>query len=120
MNIVPSNRTIEIGGIWYIPEFHGKYANREASYLTIKHAFEIMKYRRVEWKCNNDNLKSRQAAQKLGFTFEGVFRQHMIIKKKNRDTAWFSIIDSEWKSVKENLDEKQRGYELEQKRWNLL
>jgi RimJ/RimL family protein N-acetyltransferase len=72
----------------------------EAQYLLAKYIFETLGYRRYEWKCNALNAPSRRAAQRYGFTFEGVFRQHMIIKGRNRDTAWFSILDSEWPARK--------------------
>jgi len=90
-------RRAEIGNIWYTPPFHRTYANTETSFLLMGYLFDDLKYRRVEWKCDNENLKSKEAALKLGFTFEGIFRQHMIIKGKNRDTAWFSVTDKEWK-----------------------
>eukprot|EP00027_Filamoeba_sp_ATCC50430_P011894 CAMPEP_0168566328 /NCGR_PEP_ID=MMETSP0413-20121227/14359_1 /TAXON_ID=136452 /ORGANISM="Filamoeba nolandi, Strain NC-AS-23-1" /LENGTH=216 /DNA_ID=CAMNT_0008598337 /DNA_START=20 /DNA_END=668 /DNA_ORIENTATION=+ len=106
LNIVPSNRTIEIGSIWYTPKFQRTYANTESCYLTIKYAFENLKYRRVEWKCNNLNERSRAAALRLGFKYEGLFRQHMIVKGKSRDSAYFSIIDKEWEEVKKNLESK--------------
>jgi len=103
LSIVPEMRRIEIGGIWYTPKFQRTYANTQACYLMIKHAFEDLKYRRVEWKCNNENDRSRNAALRLGFTFEAFFRQHMIVKGKNRDTAFLSIIDGEWPEVKKRL-----------------
>jgi len=106
MRAAPSHRCIEIGGIWYTPKFHRTYANTESAYLLLSHAFDVLKYRRVEWKCNNLNEASKTAALKLGFTYEGLFRQHMIIKGLNRDTAWFSVIDSEWPEVKKKLEEK--------------
>jgi L-amino acid N-acyltransferase YncA len=68
----------------------------EAIYLMARHAFDDLGYRRLEWKCNSLNEASRRAAERFGFTFEGIFRQHMIIKGRNRDTAWYSIIDGEW------------------------
>ena len=68
----------------------------EVHYLMAKHVFEDLGYRRYEWKCDNSNEASKRTANRLGFTFEGVFRQHMISKRANRDTAWFSMIDSEW------------------------
>ena len=104
LNVVPDMRRLELGSIWYTPRFHKTYANTETCYLLLKHAFDDLKYRRVEWKCDNRNDPSKVAAQKLGFTFEGLFRQHMIIKGLNRDTAYFSIIDSEWNDhIKQNL-----------------
>ena len=70
----------------------------EAMYLMMKHAFELG-YRRYEWKCNDLNQPSRSAAKRLGFQFEGIFRQALIVKEHNRDTAWFSVIDSEWPAL---------------------
>jgi hypothetical protein len=74
-------------------------------YLMARHVFEDLGYRRYEWKCNALNEPSRRAALRLGFSFEGVFRQHMIIKGRNRDTAWFSMLDSEWPVRKRNFEE---------------
>lgn len=110
INIVPKNRTIEIGNIWYAPDFQRTYANTESVLLALTHAFEVMGYRRVEWKCDSLNEKSRNAALGLGFQFEGIFRQHMIVKGLNRDTAWFSIIDSEWPQVKRRLQNRLEKY----------
>jgi RimJ/RimL family protein N-acetyltransferase len=76
----------------------------EAMYLMAKHAFEDLQYRRYEWKCHALNVASRSAALRLGFTFEGIFRQHMIVKGKNRDTAWFAMLDSEWPACKAALE----------------
>ena len=73
-------------------------------YLMARHAFETLGYRRYEWKCNALNQASRRAALRLGFTFEGMFRQHMIVKGRNRDTAWFSMLDSEWAARKTALE----------------
>jgi RimJ/RimL family protein N-acetyltransferase len=69
-------------------------------YLMMRHAFEDLGYRRYEWKCNDLNAPSRRAALRYGFTYEGTFRQHMIVKGRNRDTAWFALLDSEWPRVK--------------------
>jgi RimJ/RimL family protein N-acetyltransferase len=89
----------------------------EAQYLLMRYAFEALRYRRYEWKCDSLNAPSRRAAERFGFTFEGVFRQHMIIKNRNRDTAWFSVTDVEWPRLKraferwlasENFDEEGR------------
>jgi RimJ/RimL family protein N-acetyltransferase len=102
----PLHRVIEVGGIMYSPALQRTRGATEAMYLLAQHAFKGMKYRRYEWKCNALNSPSRAAALRLGFTFEGIFRQHMIIKGVNRDTAWFSMLDSEWPS---------RGAEFE--RW---
>eukprot|EP01118_Nematostelium_gracile_P005799 TRINITY_DN1849_c0_g1_i4.p1 TRINITY_DN1849_c0_g1~~TRINITY_DN1849_c0_g1_i4.p1 ORF type:complete len:103 (+),score=27.26 TRINITY_DN1849_c0_g1_i4:52-360(+) len=96
---------------WYTPRFHQTYANSQTAYLLIKNAIEKLGFRRVEWKCNSLNERSKIAARKLGFTHEGTFRQHMIIKGKSRDTDWFSIIDVEWPEVKSKLEEKFKKYQ---------
>ncbi len=92
----PKHRVIEVGHILFTPPLQRSTAATEAMYLMAKNAFEDMGYRRYEWKCNALNLPSRRAASRLGFTFEGIFRQHMIVKDQNRDTAWFSMLDGEW------------------------
>ena len=92
----PKNKVIEVGGIMFSPALQRTREATEAMYLMARHVFETMGYRRYEWKCNSLNEPSRSAALRLGFQFEGIFRQHMIIKGKNRDTAWFSMLDSEW------------------------
>lgn len=103
MRLEPEMRTIELGGIWYAPAAQRTRANTEATYLMLRECFDLG-YRRVEWKCNALNDRSRDAALRLGFTFEGIFRQHMIIKERNRDTAWFSMLDHEWPAVRANME----------------
>jgi RimJ/RimL family protein N-acetyltransferase len=103
INIVPEHKRLELGSLWYTPAFHRTYANTESMYMLLCHAFDTLKQRRVEWKCDNNNEPSKKAALRLGFKFEGIFRKHMIIKERNRDTAWFSIIDDEWEAAKKNL-----------------
>lgn len=100
MRIDTANGVIEIGSIYWGPGIARQRGATEAVYLFMRHVFENLGYRRFEWKCHNDNLPSRKAAARFGFTHEGVFRQHMVIKGENRDTAWFSIIDSEWPRLK--------------------
>ena len=100
MRIEPAHRVIEVGGIVFSPELQRKPGATEAMYLMARHVFEDLGYRRYEWKCDALNAPSRRAALRLGFTFEGIFRAHMIIKGRNRDTAWFSITDSEWPARK--------------------
>ncbi|WP_298843986.1 GNAT family protein [uncultured Roseobacter sp.] len=95
LRIDPANGSIEVGNINYSPALQRTRAATEAMYLLMKWAFENG-YRRYEWKCNALNLPSRRAAQRLGFSYEGVFRQATIVKGCNRDTAWFAAIDSEW------------------------
>lgn len=104
INIAKEMRRLEIGNIWYTPEAQRTQANTEAVYLMLCEAFDRLHYRRVEWKCDSLNAKSRAAALRLGFTFEGIFRQHMIRKGRNRDTAWFAMLDSEWPLIKRNFE----------------
>jgi RimJ/RimL family protein N-acetyltransferase len=96
MRIDAVNGVIEVGNVMFSPQLQRTPAATEAMYLMARHVFEELGYRRYEWKCNALNLPSRRAALRLGFSFEGVFRQHMVIKGKNRDTAWYSMLDSEW------------------------
>lgn len=93
-------RRIELGHIWYAPAAQRREANTEATYLMLRESFEELGHRRVEWKCDALNERSRAAALRLGFTFEGVFRQHMIVKGRNRDTAWFAMLDGEWPAAR--------------------
>jgi RimJ/RimL family protein N-acetyltransferase len=104
LRIEPKHRCIEVGAILYSPLLQRTRGATEAMYLMMRHAFEDLGNRRYEWKCNARNESSRRAALRLGFTFEGIFRQHMIVKAENRDTAWFSILDREWPKVKETLE----------------
>ena len=96
MRIDAANRVIEIGNVLYTPAMQRTIGATEAQYLFAAYVFDTLGYRRYEWKCNDLNAPSKRAAQRLGFTFEGVFRQHLIVKGRNRDTAWFSMLDSEW------------------------
>ena len=96
MRSEPAHRIIEVGSILFTPRLQRTVGSSEAMYLMARHVFEDLGYRRYEWKCNALNAPSRRAALRLGFTFEGIFRQHMIIKGRNRDTAWFSMLDTEW------------------------
>jgi len=100
MRIDPSNRVIEVGNIMYTPTMQRTAGATEAQYLFARYVFDVLGNRRYEWKCNNLNAPSKRAAERFGFTFEGIFRQHMIIKGRNRDTAWFSMLDSEWPARK--------------------
>ncbi len=100
MRIAPADRVIEVGNILYTPALQQTRGATEAMYLMARHVFEDLGYRRYEWKCNALNAPSRRAAQRLGFTFEGIFRQHMIVKGRNRDTAWFAMLDHEWPRAK--------------------
>ena len=100
MRIDAPNRVIEVGGIMYTPEMQRTPGATEAQYLLATYVFDELGYRRYEWKCNALNAPSRRAAERFGFTFEGIFRQHMIIKGRNRDTAWFAMLDGEWPARK--------------------
>ena len=103
MSNVPAFLRIELGGIWYSPIVQRTQANLESTYLMLAHAFEIG-YRRVEWKCDSRNERSRRAALRMGFQFEGIQEQHMIIKGQNRDTAWFRMLAHEWPAVRKKLE----------------
>jgi len=100
MRMEPAHGVVEVGSILFSPSLQRTTAATEAMYLMASHAFDHLGYRRYEWKCNAQNLPSRRAAERLGFTFEGIFRQHMVIKGKSRDSAWFSMLDSEWPARK--------------------
>lgn len=98
MRIDPANGVVEVGSITFAPALQRTAAATEAMALMMRNAFALG-YRRYEWKCNALNLPSRRAAERLGFTFEGEFRQHMVVKGRNRDTAWYSILDAEWPRI---------------------
>ena len=100
MEIRTAMRVIEVGHVCYGPALQRTPLATEAQYLTARYVFETLGYRRHEWKCHEFNEPSRRAALRLGFTYEGIFRQHMIVKGRNRDTAWFSMLDSEWPARK--------------------
>jgi RimJ/RimL family protein N-acetyltransferase len=96
METRPAQRVIEIGNIVYSPSLQRTRNATEIQYLMARYVFDDLGYRRYEWKCNALNLPSRRAARRFGFTYEGTFRQHMIVKGRNRDTAWFAMLDNEW------------------------
>jgi RimJ/RimL family protein N-acetyltransferase len=96
MEIRPATRVMEVGHVVYSPALQRTPLGTEAQYLLARYVFETLRVRRYEWKCNALNAPSRRAALRYGFTFEGIFRQHMIARGRNRDTAWFSMLDSEW------------------------
>ena len=104
LNVVPAHGTIEIGHIWLGPTLQNTAAATEALYLLIRHALDDLGYRRMEWKCNALNEPSRNAARRLGFTFEGIFYNHFVSKGCNRDTAWYSILDDEWPPLRANFE----------------
>jgi RimJ/RimL family protein N-acetyltransferase len=117
MRIDVPNRVVEVGNVLFAPALQGTTGATEAMYLMARHAFEDLGYRRYEWKCNDLNAPSRRAAVRFGFSYEGTFRQHMIVKGRNRDTAWYAMLDTEWPRVKaafeawlspENFDEEGR------------
>ena len=101
MRIDPANGVIEVGGINYSPRLQRSPGATEAMYLLMRRAFDELGYRRYEWKCDALNAPSRHAARRLGFTFEGVFRQATIYKGRNRDTAWYAIVDRDWPALAE-------------------
>nr|WP_067290386.1 GNAT family protein [Marinobacterium profundum] len=103
LDINAQNGVIEIGHIWFGPELQKTPAGTEALFLMLCHAMDDLGYRRMQWRCNSLNTRSRQAARRLGFRFEGIFYNHMIFKGKNRDTAWYSILDDEWPEVRQKL-----------------
>jgi RimJ/RimL family protein N-acetyltransferase/predicted ester cyclase len=100
LRITPEQGVIEIGHIWFGASLRQTSAATEAIYLLAAHAFDELGYRRLEWKCNSLNEPSRLAAERFGFRFEGVFRSHMVVKGRNRDTAWYAITDEEWPAVR--------------------
>ena len=100
MRMAPANGVVEVGNILLTPTLQRTTAATEAMYLMARHIFEDLGYRRYEWKCNTLNEPSRKAAERLGFSFEGIFRQHMVVKDQNRDTAWYSMLDREWPARK--------------------
>ncbi|SVC98121.1 uncharacterized protein METZ01_LOCUS350975 [marine metagenome] len=102
LRIKPQVGTIEVGYITYAKNLQRTVEGTEAMYLMMKNVFDDLGYRRYEWKCDNLNSKSKKAALRLGFKYEGLFRQATIYKKRNRNTAWFSIIDKEWKLYKKS------------------
>ena len=117
MRADPEHGAVEVGNILLSPRLQRTAAATEAMYLMAGHVFDHLGYRRYEWKCNAENLPSRRAALRLGFRFEGIFRQHLVVKGRNRDTAWFSMLDGEWPARKrafeawldpDNFDQKGR------------
>jgi RimJ/RimL family protein N-acetyltransferase len=104
LRIEPKHRVIEVGSLMFSPDLQRSRGATEAMYLLARYVFDELGYRRYEWKCDSQNDPSQKAARRLGFTFEGVFRQHMVIKGRNRDTAWFSLLDSEWPLRKLELE----------------
>lgn len=100
MRMAPRDGCIEMGGVYWGPAIARTRVASEAFYLFARYVFETLGYRRLEWKCNDRNTPSRKAALRFGFAFEGIFRQHMIQKGENRDTAWFAMLDADWPRLK--------------------
>ncbi|TFF22085.1 N-acetyltransferase [Jiella endophytica] len=100
MRITPDHGVVEIGNILWGEGIAGTRLATEALYLSAVYVFETLGYRRFEWKCNDLNEPSKRAASRFGFSFEGVFRQHMVVKGENRDTAWFAMLDRDWADLK--------------------
>jgi RimJ/RimL family protein N-acetyltransferase len=117
LRITPEFGAIEIGHIWFGPSLRRTRAASEVIYLLARHAFDELGYRRLEWKCNALNEASRRAAGRFGFSFEGIFRKHQVVKGRNRDTSWYAITDEQWPALRgayeiwlapENFDEQGR------------
>lgn len=104
MRIDPANGVIEIGHIWFGTSMRRTRAATEAIYLMARHAFDDLGYRRLEWKCNDRNMRSRQAAARYGFVYEGTFRNAVVVRDRNRDTAWYSITAEEWPEVRQAFE----------------
>ena len=104
MRIRPEHGSAEVGCVIFSKSLQRTRIATEALYLMIKHAFDDLGYRRFEWKCNDGNEASKRAAKRLGFTFEGIFRNDLVVKGRNRDTTWFSIIDKEWPVIKSGFE----------------
>jgi len=103
LRITPEHGVIEIGHIWFARELQRTTAATEAIYLLTANAFEVLGNRRLEWKCNALNAPSRRAAERFGFTYEGTFRKHQVLKGRNRDTAWFAITDEQWPAIRDGF-----------------
>ncbi len=104
LRIVPEMGVIEAGHIWFAPAVQRTRLATEAIYLMARYVFDELGYRRFEWKCDALNAASKRAALRLGFSYEGSFRQHVIVKGRNRDTAWFAMLDRDWPPIKANME----------------
>ena len=104
MRADPGNGVIEIGHIWMSPALQRTREATEAIFLMMRHCFDDLGVRRLEWKCDSLNAPSRRAAQRFGFQFEGIFRQHFIVKGRNRDTAWYAMLDKDWPRVRKGFE----------------
>jgi RimJ/RimL family protein N-acetyltransferase len=105
MRITPDHGVIEVGSILWGPRIARTRVATEALFLFARHAFDKLGYRRFEWKCDGLNEPSMRAARRFGFTYEGTFRQHMVVKGQNRDTAWFAIIDTDWPAIRQAFEQ---------------
>jgi len=104
LRINPTHRVIEVGHVLYSPSLQRTPLGTETQYLLARYVFETLGYRRYEWKCNSSNAASRRAALRYGFVYEGTFRQHMVVKGRNRDTAWYAMLDREWPAVRRSFE----------------
>jgi L-amino acid N-acyltransferase YncA len=104
LDIQPEQGVIEIGSIWFGLTLRRTRSATESMYLMLRYAMDDLGYRRMQWRCNALNATSRAAARRLGFRFEGIFHNHMIFKGRNRDTAWYSILDDEWPVIREIME----------------
>ncbi|HWH96274.1 MAG TPA: GNAT family protein [Baekduia sp.] len=104
LRIEPPHGVIEIGHIWFGAALQRTPAATETVYLLARHAFEALGHRRLEWKCDAANARSQAAARRFGFTYEGTFRQHMVVNGRNRDTAWFAMLDREWPALRAGFE----------------
>ena len=104
LDIQPKAGVIEIGGIWFAPDVARTRRATESLFLMLRYAMDDLGYRRMQWRCNALNTKSRTAAKRLGFRFEGIWFNHMIVKGRNRDTAWYSILDTEWPAIRRTIE----------------
>ncbi|WP_138497061.1 GNAT family N-acetyltransferase [Nostoc sp. PA-18-2419] len=102
--IAPNHGRAEIGHVWFTPAVHKSKVNTESQFLLLQHLFDHHSYRRVEWKCDSLNHASRTTAARMGFIYEGRFRQHMFVRGKNRDTDWFAMTNKEWPRCKANFE----------------
>ena len=103
MEMAPANAAIELGNIWFAPRMQRTRAATEAMFLLLRLAVDELGYRRLTWKCNALNAPSRRAADRLGFTYEGTLRHHLVVKERQRDTAYFSILADEWPSRRDAI-----------------
>lgn len=104
MNIRPDHGVCEVGSIWITPRAQRTEVHTNALFLLLCYVFDDLGYRRLEWKCNSLNVPSQNAARRLGFTYEGTFRQHMVSRGENRDTVWFAVTDEDWPGVRSRLE----------------